>query len=114
MLSRDVVFVVNALWAAGAEAIAVNGQRLSSRTAIRFAGDAILVNFRPLVPPSGSRRSATPTRCRRRSRRGRQAYVKSLGDDFGVVTRVNTSDDLVLPAATSLTVTTSRPLKEGS
>ncbi|MBK6886539.1 MAG: DUF881 domain-containing protein [Tetrasphaera sp.] len=115
VLSRDVVFVVNALWAAGAEAIAVDGQRLSSRTAIRFAGDAILVNFRPLVPPYRIQAIGDPDTLPAAFAEGAgAAYVKSLGDNFGVVTKVDTSDDLVLPAATSLTVTTSRPLKEGS
>ena len=48
---RDLQTVVNEVWAAGAEAIAVNGQRLTSLSAIRAAGDAVLVDFRPLVPP---------------------------------------------------------------
>ena len=48
---RDVQDVVNALWAAGAEAISVNGQRLTSQTAIRSAGEAVLVDLRPLSPP---------------------------------------------------------------
>ena len=47
----DVQVAANGLWAAGAEAIAINGQRLTSRSAIRNAGSAILVNFRPLTPP---------------------------------------------------------------
>jgi len=47
----DLQEVVNALWAAGAEAIAVNGQRLVSTTAIRNAGGAVLVNFRVLTSP---------------------------------------------------------------
>jgi uncharacterized protein YlxW (UPF0749 family) len=51
VLDRDLQLVVNGLWAAGAEAVAVNGQRLSSLSAIRNAGDAILVDFRPLSPP---------------------------------------------------------------
>lgn len=48
---RDLQDVVNGLWAAGAEAVSVNGQRLSALTAIRSAGDAILVDLRPLTPP---------------------------------------------------------------
>ncbi len=47
----DLQLVVNTLWAAGAEAIAVNGQRLVSTSPIRAAGETITVNFRPLVPP---------------------------------------------------------------
>jgi uncharacterized protein YlxW (UPF0749 family) len=48
---RDLQDLVNGLWAAGAEAIDVNGQRLTVLTAIRSAGDAVLVDFRPLSPP---------------------------------------------------------------
>jgi len=51
VLDADVQGVVNALWAAGAQGIAVNGQRITSLSAIRSAGDAILVNYRPLNPP---------------------------------------------------------------
>ncbi len=47
----DLQLVVNALWAAGAEAISINGQRLGPTTAIRFAGEAVLVDFRPVSNP---------------------------------------------------------------
>jgi uncharacterized protein YlxW (UPF0749 family) len=43
--------VVNALWSAGARAIAVGGERLGPTTAIRSAGQAILVDFRPITSP---------------------------------------------------------------
>jgi len=48
---RDLQTVVNEVWAAGAEAVAVNGQRLTALSAIRSAGDAVLVDFRPISPP---------------------------------------------------------------
>lgn len=51
VLDRDLQDVVNGIWAAGAEAVSVNGIRLSALTAIRSAGEAILVDFRPLSPP---------------------------------------------------------------
>lgn len=47
----DLQLVVNALWAAGAEALAVNSERVVSTTAIRSAGGAVLVNFRVLTSP---------------------------------------------------------------
>jgi uncharacterized protein YlxW (UPF0749 family) len=47
----DLQLVVNTLWSAGAEAIAINGERIVSTTAIRSAGSAILVNFRVLTTP---------------------------------------------------------------
>ena len=43
--------VVNALWAAGAEGVSINGRRLGPTTAIRFAGEAVLVDFRPVTSP---------------------------------------------------------------
>jgi uncharacterized protein YlxW (UPF0749 family) len=47
----DLQEVVNALWDAGAEAISINGQRVVATTAIRNAGNAVLVNFRVLTSP---------------------------------------------------------------
>jgi uncharacterized protein YlxW (UPF0749 family) len=47
----DLQLVVNALFGAGAEAVAVNGSRVVVTTPIRAAGDTIVVNFRPLSPP---------------------------------------------------------------
>jgi uncharacterized protein YlxW (UPF0749 family) len=51
VIARDLQIIVNGLWQAGAEAISVNGHRLTARAAIRFAGEAILVDYRPLVRP---------------------------------------------------------------
>jgi uncharacterized protein YlxW (UPF0749 family) len=47
----DLQLATNALWAAGAEAIAINGQRLTATSTIRQAGEAILVDFRPVSTP---------------------------------------------------------------
>ncbi len=47
----DVRLIVNSLWAGGAEAISVNGQRLISTSAIRCAGGFILVNSSRLSSP---------------------------------------------------------------
>jgi uncharacterized protein YlxW (UPF0749 family) len=47
----DLQLVVNALLAAGAEAVSVNDSRIVATTPIRAAGDTIVVNFRPLSPP---------------------------------------------------------------
>ena len=60
VIASDLQRVVNGLWQAGAEAVSVNGHRLTSRAAIRFAGEAILVDYRPLSGPTPSRRSVTP------------------------------------------------------
>jgi len=51
LIDRDVRSVVNQLLSDGAEAIAVNGIRLTPTSAIRFAGDAVLVDFEPITSP---------------------------------------------------------------
>ncbi len=47
----DLQAAANTLFAAGAEALAVNGQRVVATTAIRNAGAAVLVNYRVLASP---------------------------------------------------------------
>lgn len=49
--SQDVRAVVNALWRAGAEAIAVNGQRLVGTSAVVCVGNTLLVNGTVHSPP---------------------------------------------------------------
>ncbi|MGN6609182.1 MAG: DUF881 domain-containing protein [Jatrophihabitans sp.] len=51
LTDRDIRSVVNQLWAEGAEAIAVNDVRLTPTSAIRFAGEAVLIDFRHITPP---------------------------------------------------------------
>jgi uncharacterized protein YlxW (UPF0749 family) len=51
LTDRDVRSVVNELWHDGAEAISVNDIRLTATSAIRFAGEAVLVDFQPIMSP---------------------------------------------------------------
>ncbi len=51
ILDIDLQQVVNGLWSAGAEAIAINGQRLTALTSIRGADKSITVDYRPLARP---------------------------------------------------------------
>ena len=51
VLDIDLQVLANGLWEGGAEAISINGHRLSNLTAIRSAGDAITVDYRSLTRP---------------------------------------------------------------
>src|SRR4029450_11124880 len=51
VLDIDLQVLANGLWEADAEAISINGHRLSNVTAIRSAGDAITVDYRSLTRP---------------------------------------------------------------
>lgn len=49
--ARDIRTLVAELWLAGAEAISVNGERVTTGTAVLDIGNAILVNSAYLAPP---------------------------------------------------------------
>ncbi|MET0897473.1 MAG: DUF881 domain-containing protein [Mycobacterium sp.] len=51
ILDRDLQLVVNSLWAAEAEAVAVGGIRVGPNVTIRQAGGAILVDNHPISSP---------------------------------------------------------------
>lgn len=51
VLDRDLQDIANQLWQLGAEAVAINGERLTTTSTIRTAGGAILVDFRPVTAP---------------------------------------------------------------
>jgi len=48
---RDIQTVVNALWAAGAEAVGINGERLTTTSAVRCAGNTLLLHGALHSPP---------------------------------------------------------------
>lgn len=111
---RDLQRVVNGLWESGAEAVSVNGQRLTALSAIRAAGDAILVDNKPLVPPytllalgPGQKLSSTF----QDSADGQ--YLQVLQENYGVRSSLSTQDDVRLPAAPSLIVRTAEPVQTG-
>ncbi|RZU17784.1 uncharacterized protein YlxW (UPF0749 family) [Streptomyces sp. BK239] len=110
---RDMQRVVNGLWASGAEAVSINGQRLTALSAIRAAGDAILVDNRPLVPPytvlavgDGKNLSSAF----QDSSDG--LYLSALQENFGIRTAISVESDLKLPAAPSVIVRTAQPSTE--
>lgn len=48
---QDLHAVINALWAGGAEAMSVNGQRVLTTTAVRCVGSVLLLHGRTYSPP---------------------------------------------------------------
>ena len=48
---QDIVSVVNELWAAGAEAVAVNGQRVTGTTGFGQVGGTVVVNLQRITGP---------------------------------------------------------------
>ena len=48
---QDIQAVVNALWEGGAEAMTIQGQRVSSRTGIKCVGNTVVLHGVPYAPP---------------------------------------------------------------
>lgn len=107
---RDMQRVVNGLWQSGAEAISINDQRLTALSAIRAAGDAILVDNKPLVPPYTVLAVGDGQRLSTRFQNSRDGqYLHALQENFGVRTSISVQDDVRVPAAPSVTVRTAEP-----
>jgi uncharacterized protein YlxW (UPF0749 family) len=99
VIYSDLQGVANDLWGAGAEAIAINGQRLTSTSTIRSAGQAILVDFRPVTGPYEVS-AIGPAEMRERYEASRSALtMRKVAQDTGLSFAVRDADDLTLPAA---------------
>ncbi len=98
----DLQLATNALWSLGAEAITINGQRLTATSTIRQAGEAILVDFRPVstpyqviaIGPDGLAKTF------RDSYAGK--FFKELVSKYGMSFDAADSGDVTLDAATEL------------
>jgi len=110
---RDLQDIANSLWRVGAEAIAVNDQRLSATSTIRAAGGTILVDFRPVsspytvaaVGPEDLDKRFAGTDTGKRFRR----YV----DQYRMQFDVRKQERLTLPAAADPRLRYARPLPAG-
>ena len=109
----DLQVVTNALWAAGAEAIAINGQRLTALSAIRGAGPAILVDLAPLLGPYrveaiGDSR-AIQTEFARSSAANHLAF---LSGTYGIGVTITAEGSLSLPGAGDTALRHARALRQ--
>ncbi|MGC4807777.1 DUF881 domain-containing protein [Micromonospora sp. DT233] len=99
VLYTDLQRVANDLWAAGAEAVAINGQRLTAMSTIRSAGEAVLVDFRPVTGPYEVS-AIGPGSMRERFDDSRAAYLmRDLVESVGLSFQVRQVDGLTLPGA---------------
>lgn len=101
VLDVDVQSAVNGLWEAGAQAVAVNDIRLTSTTAIRTAGEAILVDYRPLVPPYRITALGPPDLPKRFGRTAAAGELDSLRKKYGIESDLVAADGASVPASTA-------------
>ena len=99
---RDLQDLVNGLKAAGAEAVSINGVRLTALTAIRSAGDAILVDFRLLSPPYVVRAIGDPDRLELELLDGPTGRrLSTYAQLYGLAFEVQRDESLSLPGAST-------------
>jgi uncharacterized protein YlxW (UPF0749 family) len=98
--ATDLRLVVNGLWESGADAIAVNGRRLTVLSAITNSSIAINVNQQPLTPPYvvsaiGDEQTLSADQLRTAS----GVQFATLAQQFGYRVQRDNVDALLLPAA---------------
>lgn len=99
VLDADLQTVVNQLWHDGAEAIAINGKRLTATSTIRAAGSAILVDYQPLNQPYKISAIGPPhLDDRLRDSPTGQLYQR-FTQTYGMHFTITAADNLSLPAA---------------
>jgi len=115
VLARDIQIVVNSLWESGAEAVSVNGLRLTALSAIRFAGEAILVDFRPLTRPYVVTAIGDPRTLPQAFTQGSGgAYLSTLSSTYGIQVDTGTKKSVTLSPAPSLLIRYAQPVDTGS
>lgn len=115
VLDRDLQKLVNGLWQVGAEAIAVNGQRLTNLTAIRQAGQGITVNFRHVNRPYVVSAIGNPDMAARfLDTAGGQTWL-ALKSTVGLKFDISVPEEpMKLPAGTRLTLRQARASTGGT
>lgn len=100
VLDTDLQKLVNGLWQSGAEAISINGERLTALSAIRYAGNAITVNETSLNRPYRVRAIGDPAKLPQRfaDTTSGQTWL-DLEQQFGLRFAMRTRDSLRLPGA---------------
>jgi uncharacterized protein YlxW (UPF0749 family) len=111
---QDVQDVVNLLFAEGAEAIAVNGERLTSTTTIRTAGSTILVDFKPIGSPYQILAIGPGDLDKRFNASDTGARFRRYATDFGMGVTVRKRSDITLAAAPDPRLRFARPVPTGS
>lgn len=107
----DLQLAINGLFALGAEAVAVNGERVIGTTAVRSAGRSVLVNYKVLASPYVVEAVGDPERLTERFRDSEVARDFTVWKDvYGLGFSIERVDELRLPAyAGGLRLRTARP-----
>jgi uncharacterized protein YlxW (UPF0749 family) len=112
---KDIQTVIQALWAAGAEAIAVDDHRLTMTSAVRNAGNAVLVDLQPLAGPTFVIRALGDANAMQAAfaRSDAAAYLQLIGNQFGIRSSVTPQSHIELPSAGTQSLLYAKPVASG-
>lgn len=112
--AADIRVLVEELWLAGAEAIAVNGERVTVATAVLDIGGSVLVNSAYLAPPyQVSAIGPADLYAQLSQAEGFREFVQARAEAFGIKISYAELPDVVVPAyAGTINVRYSRPEPE--
>jgi len=109
--ATDLQIIVNGLWEAGGEAISINGHRLTTRSAIRAAGAAILVDYRPLTRPYVISVIGDPGSLGVEfADNNGGSYLQSLTSNYQIRGDIQNRSSLVVPGEPTLSVQSAEPV----
>ncbi len=100
VLDGDLSRLVNGLWQSGAEALAINGRRVTNSTPIRSAGAAITVDYVSLSPPYRVEAIGDPSLLQARfARTAAASWWFHISRNYGIGFDVGAADGVLeLPA----------------
>lgn len=106
---KDLQVVVNGLWAAGAEAIQINGERLTSTSAIRSAGPAVLVDLTALASPYVVEAIGDAVVMQPELARGSAGqYLSTLRGNYGIGVEMSSQSEMTLEGSGQVTLRSAR------
>ena len=110
--AKDLQIIVNGLWEAGSEAISINGHRLTSRSAIRSAGAAVLVDYRPLTRPYVINAIGDPGSLTVEfADNNGGSYLQSLMNNYQIRSDIQNRTSIVVPGEPTLSLQKAQPVE---
>jgi uncharacterized protein YlxW (UPF0749 family) len=108
---QDIQGVVNALWAGGAEAMTLMGQRVIATTAVRCVGNTLLLHGAVYSPPFVVRAIGDPTRLTAALDDASSVQIfRQYVQVYGLIFRTTVERGLRLPSYTGSLEVDTRPL----
>jgi len=113
---QDIQGVVNVLWNGGAEAMTIQGQRVTSTTGVKCVGNTVVLHGIPYAPPYVISAIGEPARLQAALAGARTIQIyRQYVAAYGLVYRESTERRATFPAHEgSLDLQHARPLEDGS